>query len=70
VFVNRVLRRIFGFRREEVTGVWRKVYYSANKIRVIKSRRMKGVEHVARLENTCIQNFSWKASKEESNQKI
>jgi hypothetical protein len=49
VFENWVLRRIFGPKRDEVTGEWRKVlneelydlYSSPNIIRVIKSRRMK-----------------------------
>ena len=48
VFENRVLRRIFGPRRDEVTGEWRKLhnelndlYSSPNTVRVIKSRRMK-----------------------------
>jgi hypothetical protein len=48
VFENRVLRRIFGQRRDEVTGDWRKLhneelhnlYSSPNIIRMIKSRRM------------------------------
>jgi hypothetical protein len=48
VFENRVLRRIFGLKRDEVTGQWRRVYSkelndlycSPNVIRVIKSRRM------------------------------
>jgi hypothetical protein len=47
--VNRVLRRIFGPKRDEVTGEWRKLhneelrdlYSSPNKIRIIKSRRMR-----------------------------
>jgi hypothetical protein len=47
VFENRVLRRIFGPRRDEVTGVWRKLhneelhnlYYSPNIIRMMKSRQ-------------------------------
>ena len=45
VFENRVLRRIFGPRRDEVTGEWRKLHneelfdlYSPNIVRVIKSR--------------------------------
>jgi hypothetical protein len=54
---NRVLRRIFGPRRDEVTGEWRKLYneelnnlYSSpNIVRVIKSRRMRWVGHVARM---------------------
>jgi hypothetical protein len=48
VFENRVLRRIFGPKRDEVTGGWRKLhneelhglYFSPSIIRVIKARRM------------------------------
>jgi hypothetical protein len=55
VFENRVLRRIFGPKRDEVTGEWRKLhneelhnlYSSPNIIRQIKSRRMRWVGHVA-----------------------
>jgi hypothetical protein len=55
VFENRVLRRIFGPKRVEVTGEWRKLYneelrdlYSSPSIiRIIKSRRMKWAGHVA-----------------------
>jgi hypothetical protein len=55
VFENRVLRRIFGPKRDEVTGGWRKLhneelnnlYYSPSIIRIIKSRRMKCAGHVA-----------------------
>jgi len=57
VFENRVLRRIFGPKRDEVTGPWRKLrieklnylYSSPNIVRVIKSRRMKWVGHLARM---------------------
>jgi hypothetical protein len=57
VFENRVLRRIFGPKRYEVTGEWRKLhneelnylYCSPNIVRVIISRRMRWVEHVARM---------------------
>jgi hypothetical protein len=57
VFENRVLRRIFGPKRDEVTGGWRKLhneelhnlYSSPNIIRMIKSRRMRSAEHVARM---------------------
>jgi hypothetical protein len=55
VFENRVLRRIFGPKRDEVTREWRKLhkeklndlYSSPNTVRVIKSRRMKYAGHVA-----------------------
>jgi hypothetical protein len=57
VFENRVLRRIFGTKRDEATGEWRRLhkeerndlYSSPNIIRVIKSRRMRRVGHVARM---------------------
>jgi hypothetical protein len=57
VFENRVLRRIFDPKRDEVTGDWRRVhneelhnlYSSPNTIRMIKSRRMRWVGHVARM---------------------
>jgi hypothetical protein len=56
VFENRVLRRIFGPKREE-DGSWRKLhndelrsmYSSPNIVRVIKSRRMRWAGHVARI---------------------
>jgi len=54
VFENMVLRRIFGPRRDEVTGEWRRLHneelndlYSPNIVRVIKSRRMRWAGHVA-----------------------
>jgi hypothetical protein len=58
VFENRVLRRIFGPKRDEVTGEWRKLhieelhnlYSSPVIIRQIKSRRMRYVGHVACME--------------------
>jgi len=58
VFENRVLRRIFGPKRDEVSGKCRKLhneelndlYSSPNTVRVIKSRRMRWVGHVARTE--------------------
>jgi len=57
VSVNMVLRRIFGPRRGEVTGEWRRLhneelndlYSSPNIVRVIKSRRMRWAGHVARM---------------------
>jgi hypothetical protein len=52
-----VLRKIFGPKRDEVTGGWRKLhneelhnlYSSPNIIRMIKSRRMRWAGHVARI---------------------
>jgi hypothetical protein len=57
VFENRVLRRIFGPKRDEETGEWRKLhseelhnlYSSPGIIRQVKSRRLRWAEHVARL---------------------
>jgi hypothetical protein len=57
VFENRVLRRIFGQKRDEVTGEWRKLhneelhnlYSSSSIIRMIKSKRMRWAVHVVRL---------------------
>jgi len=57
IVLNRVLRRIFWLKRDEVTGEWRKLQNgelndlnsSFNILRVIKSRRMRCVGHVARM---------------------
>jgi hypothetical protein len=57
VYENRVLRRMFGRKRNEVTGEWRKLhsgelhnsYLSPDIIRQIKSRRMRWAGHVARM---------------------
>ena len=57
VFENMVLRRIFGSRRDEVMGEWRRLhkeelndlYCSPNTVRVIKSRRMRWAGHVAHM---------------------
>ena len=57
VFENMVLKKIFGPKRGEVTGEWRKLhneelndlYSSPNIVRVIKSRRMRWAGHVARM---------------------
>ena len=57
VFENRVLRRVFGPKRDEVTGEWRKLhneelndlYCSPNIVRIMKSRIMRWVGHVGRV---------------------
>jgi hypothetical protein len=57
VFENRVLRRIFGPKRDEVRGGWRKLhneelrdlYSSPSIIRIIKARRMRRAAHVAQM---------------------
>jgi hypothetical protein len=57
MFDNRVLRRIFGSKRDELTGEWRtlhteelhNLYSSPNIIRQIKSRRTRWAGHVARM---------------------
>jgi hypothetical protein len=58
VFDNRVLRRVFGPKRDEVTGKWgklhneelRDLYSLPNIVQVVKSRRMRWAGHVARME--------------------
>ena len=57
MFENRLLRRVFGPKRDEVTGEWRKLikeelsdgYSLPNIVRVVKSRRMRWAVHVARM---------------------
>jgi len=57
VFENRVLRKVFGPKRDEVTGEWRKLhneelndlYSLPNIVRMVKSRRMRWAGHVARM---------------------
>jgi hypothetical protein len=63
VFENRVLSRIFGAKRNEVTGEWRNVhneklnhlYDSPSIMRVIKSRRIRWAGHIARMMERYIQ---------------
>ena len=62
------MRRIFGPKRDEVTGEWRKLhneelndlYSSPNFVRVMKSRRIGWAEHVARMGERRIQDFGGK----------
>jgi hypothetical protein len=78
VFENRVLRRIFGPKRDEVTGEWKKLhseelhilYSSPNIVRQIKSRRMRWAGHVARMGEKCVQGFDGKARRKETTRKI
>jgi len=57
VFENRVLKKVFGPKRDEVTGEWIKLhneelndlYSLSNIVRVVKSRRMRWAGHVARM---------------------
>jgi hypothetical protein len=63
VFENRVLRRVFGPKRDEVTGEWRKLhneelndwYSFPNTVRVVKSRRMRwaGMWHIRERRQMC-----------------
>jgi hypothetical protein len=77
VLENRVLRKIFGPKREE-GGSCRKLHkeelhslYSSPKfVRVIKSRRMRWAGHVARMgKDRCLQGFGWEARREENTEK-
>ena len=61
-FENKVVRNIFGAKRDEITGEWRKLYNaelhelysSSNIIKNLKSRRLRWAGHVARMEQTRI----------------
>jgi hypothetical protein len=73
VFENRLLRRIFGPKRDEVMGDWRKLhseelhnlYSSPNIIRTINSRRMRCAGHVARMGRRGMHiGYWWKSHKE------
>jgi hypothetical protein len=72
-FENKVLRRIFGPKRDEVTGEWRKLsseelhnlYISPNIIRQIKSKRMRWAGNVARMgEERNVYKIWWESPKE------
>jgi hypothetical protein len=78
VFDNRVLRRIFGPKRDEVTGVWRKLhneelhnlYSLPSIIRMIKSRRMRWAGNVARMGRRGIHiGYWWKIQRKETSRK-
>jgi hypothetical protein len=57
MFENRVLRRIFGLKKDQLKGWWRKrhneelhnLYFSPSIIRIIKSRRMRWAGHVVQM---------------------
>jgi hypothetical protein len=78
VFVKRVLRTIFGPKRDEMTGGWRKLYneelynlYSSpNMIRVIKSRRMRRERHVERMGRRKMHvEYWWESQRKENTRK-
>jgi hypothetical protein len=78
VFENRALRRIFGPKRDEVTGDWRKLhneelhklYPSPNIIRMITSRRMRRTGHIARMGRRGMQiGYWWESQKKETTRK-
>jgi hypothetical protein len=68
-----VLRRIFGPKRDEVTGEWRKLhkeelcdlYSSPSIIRIVKSRRMGWASHVARMgRKVTLIDYWWESERE------
>jgi hypothetical protein len=69
VFENRVLRKIFGPKRDEVTGEWRKLkseelhnlYSSPDIIRQVKSSGMRWTRRVARMAEESVQGVAGKA---------
>jgi hypothetical protein len=74
VFENKVLRRISGPKRDDVTGEWMKLhseelhnlYSPPDIIRQIKSRGMRWAEHVARTGEESVQGFGGKARRIET----
>jgi hypothetical protein len=75
VFKNRVLRGIFGPKRDEVTAEWRKLhneelrdlYSSPSIITIITSRRMRRAGHVARMERRGTRiDYWWESQRERS----
>jgi hypothetical protein len=73
VFENRVLRKIFGLKRDEMVGSWRKLhneelhklYFWPNKIIMIKSWRMRWVRHVASIGEKRVYIGFWRESQNE-----
>jgi hypothetical protein len=73
VYENRVLRRIFGPKRDEVTGGWRKLhnqelhnfYYSPSIIKMMKPKRMVWAGHVARMRTSVMNIGIWSESSKE-----
>jgi hypothetical protein len=71
VFENRVLRKIFGHKKDQEREGWRKshneefhnLYSSKNIIRMVKWRRIRWAEHVGSREEECIHFFCWKAER-------
>jgi hypothetical protein len=67
VFENRVLRRVFGPKRDEATGEWRKLhneelsdlYSLPNIVWVVKSRKMRWAGHVARMGEGRVVGTGW-----------
>jgi hypothetical protein len=66
MFENRVLRRIFGPKRDEIIGGWRKLhnevhnlYSSPSVIRMIKSSRLRWAEHVACMRGRVMHTRFW-----------
>jgi hypothetical protein len=76
VLENRVLRRIFGSKRDEVAGGWRKLhneelhnsYSSPSIIRMIRSRRMGWARDVARMGRSRMHKIYWWESQKERDQ--
>jgi len=74
VFVNKVLRKIYGPKREEMTGEWRRLHneerhglYDSPDVNIMKSRRIKWAGHVARWGKTKIIFYPcWKAGWKET----
>jgi hypothetical protein len=77
VFENRVLRRIFGPKRDEVTGGWRKLhneelhnfYTSRSVIRMMKLKKMRWAEYIARMGRREMHiEYLWESQKESDHQ--